>query len=328
MPPASIPLRFRCLLLAAAALACTGAAAQADAGYPNRPLRVVVPYPPGGNTDDMTREVMKELSARLGQTIVVDNKPGANSIIGTESVAKSAPDGYTLGVVIGAYAINQSLYKKLPYTPQSLVPVSLMTRTALVLVAAPQMPGAFKGFVALGQKGQPPLSYATSGKGGANHILGERFAVATGLRGAFDVAYKGSNEARGDLLTGRVQFSFDAIPTMEPHIAKGAVHALAVTSHQRSPQLPAVPTIGELGHPELVTYAWAGLLAPAGTPPAIVDKLSREIAQVMKNPEFQQRLARKGSEGIGGTPAEFSAFLREEVDTAGQIVRRLGLSAD
>lgn len=323
-----IPPRSLGLCCTAALLATAAGAALADAGYPNRPLRVVVPYPPGGNTDDMTREVMKELSARLGQSIVVDNKPGANSIIGTEFVAKSPPDGYTLGVVIGAYAINQSLYKKLPYTPQSLVPISLMTRTALVLVGAPQLPGQFKDFVAQGRQGQPPMSYATSGKGGANHILGERFAVATGLRGAFDVAYKGSNEARSDLLTGRVHFSFDAIPTMEPHIARGAVHALAVTSHQRSPQLPTVPTIGELGHPELVTYAWAGLLAPAGTPASVIDKLSGEIAQVMKNPEFQQRLQRKGSEGIGSTPAEFAAFLREEVDTAGHIVRKLALSAD
>lgn len=317
----------RTVLFAAALVACT-ATVLAQEAYPNRPIRVIVPYPPGGNTDDVSREVMKELSIRLGQPIIVENKPGANSIIGTDFVAKAAPDGYTLGVVIGGYAVNQTLYKKLPYTPKSLVPISLMTRTGLVLVSTPQAPGNFKDFVAHGQKGQPPLVYATSGKGGANHILGERFVEATGMRGAMDLAYKGSNEARSDLLSGRVHFTFDAISTMGPYIAQRTLNALAVTSHTRSPLLPDVPTIGELGHPELVTYAWAGLLAPAGTPSAVIEKLSKEIAATMQNPEFRLRLARKGSEAIGGTPAEFASFLNDEIEVAGKIIRRLGLSAD
>ena len=324
----TFPPRARLLWLPAAILLSALATAQAQDGFPNRPIRVVLPYPPGGNTDLVARDVMRELAQRLGQPVVVDNKPGANSIIGTDLVAKAAPDGYTLGVVIGGYAINQALHKKLPYAPQDLVPVSLMTRTGLVLAATPGVPRNFRDFVALGRKGEPPLGFATSGTGGANHLLGERFARATGLRGALAVPYKGSADARSDLLSGRVHFTFDATSVMTQYFKAGTLHAVAVTSHARSPLVPDVPTIGELGHPELVTYAWAGVVAPAGTPAGVVERLSREIAAALRNPSLREKLAAGGTEAIGSTPAEFDAYLKEEVRVAFDIGQRLGLSLE
>lgn len=314
--------------LPAVLLFCAMAPAQAQDGYPNRPIRVVVPYPPGGNTDIVTRDVMKELAQRLRQPIVVENKPGANSIIGTDFVAKSPPDGYTLGVVIGGYAINQALHKKLPYGPRDLVPVSLMTRTGLVLAATPSVPRSFKDFVALGRKGERSLGFATSGTGGANHLLGERFVQATGMREVVAVPYKGSADARSDLLSGRVHFTFDATSVMAQYFKAETLNALAVTSHARSPLAPEVPTIGELGYPELVTYAWAGLVAPAGTPPAVVEKLAREIAAVLREPALREKLEAGGSEAIGSTPAQFQAFVDEETRVARDIGQRLSLSLE
>jgi tripartite-type tricarboxylate transporter receptor subunit TctC len=299
--------------------------ALAQVPYPERTIHVIVPYPPGGNTDIVTRQVMMKLSERLGQSIVVENKPGANSIIGTDLLAKAAPDGYTLGVVIGAYAINQSLYKKLPYKHDDFAPVSLLARTGLVLAANPQVPRTFSEFVAHGRKGEPPMSFSTSGLGGANHLLGARFVEATGIKGAVAIPYKGSADARSDLLSGRVQFTFDATASMKPYFDKGTLTPIVVTSHERMPLAPDVPTIGEMGFPQLVTYAWAGLLAPAGTPDTIVQKLSKEIAAALRDPEIRTRLEANGSEPIGGTPEELDAFIREEIRVAGDIIQKLGL---
>ncbi|RYY86216.1 MAG: tripartite tricarboxylate transporter substrate binding protein, partial [Comamonadaceae bacterium] len=197
-----IKLQRRHVLQAGAGLASLAVLpAFAQAAYPDRPIRVVVPYPPGGNTDVIARDVMRRLSARLGQPIVVDNKPGANSILGTDLVAKAAPDGYTLLVVIGAYANNQSLYRKLPYAPKDLAPVSLLTRTSLVLITSRPDIKTVEDLVREGTKpGAPPLQFASSGVGSAAHILGERFARATGIKSALHVPYKGSTDAINDLV--------------------------------------------------------------------------------------------------------------------------------
>lgn len=299
-------------------------AAQAQAAYPERPVRVVVPYSPGGNTDIVTRQVMAKLSERLHQPVVIENKPGANSIIGTDYVAKAAPDGYTLGVVIGGYAINYSLYKSLPFKHTDFKPISLLARTGLVLAAYPKLPATFKEFVDYGRKGEA-LSFATSGQGGANHLLGERFVDATGIKDALAVHYKGSADARNDLLSGRVQFTFDATASMKPYFDKGTLNPIAVMSHDRMPLMPNVPTIGELGYPQLVTYAWAALIAPAGTPDAIVRQLSREIATVLQDPELRKKLEANGSETVGGTPEEVDSFIRDEIKVGSDIIRRIGL---
>jgi tripartite-type tricarboxylate transporter receptor subunit TctC len=319
---------LRVASLALAGLLGAAAAANAQDAWPSRPIRVVVPYPAGGNTDIIARDVMKALSARLGQPIVIDNKPGANSILGTELVAKAAPDGYTLLVAIGAYANNQSLYRNLPYRPTDLVPVSQLTRTSLVLVTARPGIRTLDDLVRTGRDAGAPQSFASSGVGSAAHLLGERFARATAMKGAMHVPYKGTSDATTDLVSGRVGFMFDAISAMGPHIRQGRLAALAVTGHERSPLLPEVPSLKELGHPELATYAWAGVLAPARTPGAIIDKLAAEIAAVMKGDELRARLAAISTEPVGGTPAELARFIAAEAKVNGDVIRQLDITLD
>ncbi len=314
--------------LAVGVLLCTVAAvAVAQAGYPNRPVRVIVPYPPGGNTDVIAREVMREVSARMGQPFVVDNKPGANGTIGTDMVAKAPPDGYTLGVVIGAYALSPSLYRSLPYQATDLAPVALMSRTSLVLVASQQ--AAYKDVAALAKAGkaQGPLGFGSSGVGSAAHLLGTRFARATDIP-ATHVPYKGSTDAVNDLVAGRIGFMFDAVSAMGGLITQGRLQALAVTSANRSPQLPAVPSIAELGYPQLVSYAWSGVLAPAQTPRPVVERLSAEIAAALRVPAIRERLAAISTEAVGSSPAEFEAFIREETRVGAEAIRQAGITPE
>ncbi len=308
-------------------LVCGSLPATAQDGYPNRSIRVVVPYSAGGNTDIITRDVMKELSARLGQPVIVDNKPGANSILGTDLVAKSTPDGYTLLVVIGAYANNASLYKNLPYKMSDLVPVTQLTRTSLVLVTAQPGIRSLQDLVRAGQDGGP-VSFASSGIGSAAHLLGERFARSQQMKGVLHVPYKGSADAVTDLVSGRVGFMFDAISAMGPQIRQGRLTALAVTGQERSPLLPQVPSMKELGLAQLVSYVFAGVMAPARTPQPIVDRLSRELAEVLRNAELRAKLAAINTDAVGGSPAEFGAFLAQESKLNGDTIRQLGITLD
>jgi len=303
-------------------------AAHAQDTYPSRPIRVVVPYPAGGNTDIIARDVMKELSARLGQPVVIDNKPGANSILGTELVAKAAPDGYTLLVVIGAYANNEALYRNLPYKPTDLAPVSQLTRTSLVLVSARPGLRTLDDLIRSGQDAAAPQSFASSGVGSAAHLLGERLARSTGMKGAMHVPYKGTADATADLVSGRVGFMFDAISAMGAQIRTGKLAALAVTGQSRSPLLPDVPSMSELGHPELVSYAWAGVMAPARTPAPIVQKLSTELAQVLQGAELRAKLQSISTDTVGSTPADFGRFIAQEAKVNGDLIRQLNLTLD
>ncbi len=329
--PPRAPRRRRALvsLLVAAALGPHALkAAWAQEPFPSRPIRVVVPYPAGGNTDIIARDVMKDLSARLGQPIVIDNKPGANSILGTDLVAKAAPDGYTLLVVIGAYANNEALYRNLPYKSSELAPVSQLTRTSLVVVTARPGLRTLDDLVRSGQDASAPQSFASSGVGSAAHLLGERLARSTGMKGAMHVPYKGTADATADLVSGRVGFMFDAISAMGAQIRTGKLAALAVTGQSRSPQLPDVPSMGELGHPELVSYAWAGVMAPARTPAPVVQKLSSELAQVLQGAELRAKLQAISTETVGSTPAEFGRFIAQEAKTNGDLIRQLNLTLD
>lgn len=295
--------------------------------WPTRALSVVVPYPPGGNTDVITRVVMEKLSARIGQPVIVENKPGAGSIIGSNFVAKSAPDGYTFLIAIPGFALNQSLYKELPYRPDELQPVSLLTRTSLVLVTSNTIPARdFTQLLEYGRKGAPPLTFASSGPGSMAYILSERFLTAAGIEQATHVPYKGSADALTDLVGGRIGFMFDAVSAMGPHIKQGRVIAMAVTGTDRSAMLPDVPTISELGHPELVTYAWAGLLAPAGVPDDISRRLASELHAVLHEPDVVARLAAINTEPVGSSPDEFRAFLDKEVAVGKETITRIGLT--
>jgi len=295
--------------------------------WPARALSVVVPYPPGGNTDVITRVVMEKLSARIGKPVVVENKPGAGGMIGSGFVAKAAPDGYTFLIAIPGFALNQSLYKELPYRPDDLQPVSLLTRTSLVLVTSNTIPaGDFAQFLEYGRKPASPLTFASSGPGSMAYILSERFLRATGIEQATHVPYKGSADALTDLVGGRIGFMFDAVSAMGPHIQQGRVLAMAVTGTDRSPMLPDVPTISELGHPELVTYAWAGLLAPAGVPADVTRRLASELRAVLHEPDVVSRLAAINTEPVGSSPEEFGAFLDKEVAVGKETITRIGLT--
>jgi tripartite-type tricarboxylate transporter receptor subunit TctC len=315
-------------VLAGLSLAACGLPALAQDTYPSRPIRVVVPYSAGGNTDIIARDVMKGLSARLGQPVVIDNKPGANSILGTDLVAKSAPDGYTLLVVIGAFANNASLYKSLPYKATDLVPVSQLTRTSLVLLTGQPGVRSVDDLVRPAREASGQLSFASSGVGSTAHLLGERFARAQRLKDVQHIPYKGSADTLSDLVGGRVSFIFDAISAMGPQIRQGRLKALAVTGQERSPLLPEVPTVKELGLPQLVTYTFAGVMAPARTPQPIIDRLSRELADVLRDAELRSRLAAIATEPVGSSSAAFGAFLARESQVNGELIRELGVTLD
>jgi tripartite-type tricarboxylate transporter receptor subunit TctC len=310
------------------AVACSGAVAQADEAYPTRAIRVVVPYPAGGNTDIIARDVMKDLAERLKQPVVIDNKPGANGIVGTDFVAKAAPDGYTLGVVIGAYANAPALYRNLPYKNADLVPVSQLSRTSLVIVSA--WPGIqqFDDLLKAGRDGAGAFNFASSGVASAAHLLGERLVRGTGMRSVTHVSYKGSADAISDLVAGRVGFMFDAVSAMGPQIRAGRLKALAVTGASRSSLLPDVPTLKELGLPDMEAYAWAGVLAPARTPPAIVQQLSAELAKVLESPALRAKLAAISTEVVGSSPEQFGRFIAEEQKINGGLIQQLGVKLD
>ena len=315
-------------VLALALMTIPHALAQGAAAFPERPIRVIVPYSAGGNTDVITREVTRRMAAKLGQPFVVENKPGANSIIGTEAVAKAAPDGYTVLVAIGAYANNFALYKKLPYARSDLTPITQLTRTSLVLVTARPGIKNVKQLVAAGEDKSAPLTFASSGVGSAAYILSERFIRSASMSATQHVPYKGSTDAVSDLLAGRVGFMFDAISAMGSHIKAGKLTAVAVTGENRSPLLPDVPSVREAGYPDMVAYAWAGMLAPAKTPQAIIDRLASTAAEVLRDPELVQKLAAISTEPVGSAPQEFDKFLSSETDINGKLIKELNISLD
>lgn len=323
----------RSVLLAAmatawAAMASPVAFADNVTSYPERSVRIVVPYPAGGNTDIIAREIARRMATQLGQPFVIDNKPGANSIIGTELVAKAAPDGYTLLIAIGAFANNFELYKKLPYSRADLAPISQLTRTSLVLVTGRPEITSVEKLVAAGKNPDVPLSFASSGVASAAHLLGERFLRTSGMTSTQHVAYKGSAETVSDLLAGRVGFIFDAVSAMGAHIKSGKLNALAVTGESRSPLLPEVPSIGEAGYPDMVAYAFSGLLAPAKTPQPIIDRLAKTAAEVLKDPELIRKLASISTDPVGSSPEEFNKFLDNESAVNGKIIKELKISLD
>lgn len=318
-----------CAVAAGLAFAAAPTAfADAASSYPERTVRMVVPYPAGGNTDIIAREIAQRMSVKLGQPFVIDNKPGANSIIGTETVAKAAPDGYTLLVAIGAYANNFALYKKLPYTREDLTPITQLTRTSLVLVTGKPEITTIEKLVAAGKDPNAPISFASSGVASAAHLLGERFIRSAGMTSTQHVTYKGSSSTVSDLLTGRIGFIFDAVSAMGPHIESGRLNALAVTGENRSPLLPNVPSIREAGYPDMVAYAFAGLLAPAKTPQPIIDRLATTAAEVLKDPALVSKLASISTDPVGSTPTEFDKFLDNESAVNGKIIKELNISLD
>jgi tripartite-type tricarboxylate transporter receptor subunit TctC len=327
---APAPQTRRRLLLAAALVAGTQAlpgAAFAQDAYPSRPIRVVVPYPAGGNTDLTARAIMEEVGRILQQSIVIENKAGANGIIGTEAVAKAAPDGYTVLVGIGAFTINPAIQKNLPYKVEDFQPVSLTGRVNLVLAAGPGLGvNTFPDLVKLGKSGTP-LSYDSSGVGSALHLVGERIALVTGVK-ALHVPYKGIAHSLPDIVSSRISFTINTVASLGPYIKEGRLKPLAVLSKTRSPELPDVPTIAEAGYPSLEAYAWQGLLVPAKTPQPVVSKLAAAVATAMARPELREKLNKMGTDPMTSSPAEFAAFIRDDRAKVAEVVRATNLKVE
>jgi tripartite-type tricarboxylate transporter receptor subunit TctC len=297
--------------------------------FPRKPIRMIIPYPPGGPTDILGRIVAQNLSERLGQQVVVENKPGASGMIGADLVAKAPPDGYTLLANASIHVINASLYKKPTYDAiKDFTPVSLIADVPLVLVVPPELPvKSVKDLIALAKSKSGKLNFASSGNAAAPHLAGEAFKIATGVD-MQHVPYKGSGPALTDLMGGQVQLMFDSLPSSISHVKSGKLRAIAVTTAKRSSALPSVPTIAESGVPGFDISTWYGVWAPAGTPKEIVSRLSGEIAKIVKLPDVRERLSGLGAEPVGSSPDEFAAYCRSELAKWAKIVKASGATVD
>jgi tripartite-type tricarboxylate transporter receptor subunit TctC len=310
-------------------LGLVAVAAQAQ-DFPGKPIKMIVPYAPGGLPDTMTRIIGPKMSESLGQQIIVENRPGAGGISGTEMVAKSSADGYTLLIAdVSQLAINPHLFKQLPYDPlKDLAPVSLIGTTALFLTLHTSVPANnFKELVALAKSKPGSLNYGSSGLGSIHHVTTEAFKAAYGVD-IVHVPFKGMGQAVPALLGGQVAMLFSALPAIEAHVKAGTVKLLAISVLQRSPQAPEVPTIAELGVPGFNFAPEIGLLAPAGTPRAIVSRLSAEVAKAVKTPDVAQRFQKLGIDPVGNTPEAYSAQIRIDYERYGNVVKVSGAKID
>ncbi|MBB6558585.1 tripartite-type tricarboxylate transporter receptor subunit TctC [Acidovorax soli] len=325
------PLNRRRLLVAATAgIAATAAPAWANTPWPSKPIRIVVPYTAGGFTDQMARLLQVGLQQALGQPIVIDNKPGANSIIGVDAVAKAAPDGHTFAVVIAAYAANTTLYPKLPYDPKKdLVGVSLMGVSPLVAAVATNAPyKTMAELVAYGRANPGKLSYASSGAGSAAHLTSELMRLVTKVD-MVHVPYKGASPALADLMGGQIPLFLDPPPNLIQPAKAGKIRLIGVASDKRVPALPDVPTFAEQGYPGIVGSTWAAMLAPAGVPREIVQRMSTEVARIIRSAEVSRRLEQSmGTFAEGSTPQECDAFITAETAKWAKVIREAGVVVD
>ena len=316
-------------LIAAALLALAGVAV-AQGAYPGRPVTLVVPFPPGGGTDTGARIVAQKLGAKWGQTVIVENKGGAAGMIGADMVAKAKPDGYTLLMGnIGTQAINPSLYKKMPYdAATAFVPITLVAELPLAMMVNPAVPAkTAREFIALAKREPGKLSYSSSGAGGAPHLAAEMFKEATATF-IVHVPYRGGGPAIGDLIAGHVQLSFMTVLEASGHIKAGKLRALAVTGSQRVPALPEVPTLAEAALPGFNSISWIGVLAPAGTPKEIVDKVASDVREVLASDDVKLKLIELGAVPAGTTPAQFQALIASDRKRYEQVIKDKKISVD
>ena len=319
-----------CAALLAAVVDASNAAAQDPNRYPERPIRLVVPQAAGSATDNVSRTLAPELSKQLGQNVVVDNRPGGALTIGIDIVAKSAPDGYTIGQgPVGALAITRHMVAKLPYDiERDLQPVALVTTGYMLLAVSPKTPfHSVKELIEYAKKNPGKLSNASSSNGSPGHVSGELFKYMTGTD-IVHVPYKGGAPAIADLIAGNVELMFESTNSIAPHVRAGRVRALAVTGLKRSISLPEVPTLVEAGVQGYEVNAWSGVIAPAGLPRPILDKLNKAINAAIVVPETHQRFEQLGSEGGGGTPEEFAELIRRDSAKWADVVKRSGAKID
>lgn len=298
--------------------------------YPSKSVRVVIPYPPGSTPDIVGRTVSERLQKALGQPFVVENRTGAGGNIGTEAVAKSAPDGHTLLVAInGPVAVNKHLYKNLPFDPEKdLLPISLLASAPQMLVTTPAVPAdSFKSFIDHAKRNPGRLSYGSVGGGSASHLTMELLKSTAGLF-IVHIPYRGFPPAVTDMLAGNIDTMFAIIPAVLPQVRAGKIKALAVTAMKRNALAPEVPSVAELGYPQLESLAWIGLLAPAGTPKDIIGRLSAEAVRGMQTAETRDMLGKQGFDVIASSPVEFSRWIRLESDKWSKVIRTSGATPD
>ncbi len=312
-----------------AAMSCLLAASVQAQPYPSKPVRVVVPYPPGGPTDIVARVLFQQVAESTGQQFVIDNRAGAGGNIGAEHVAKSPADGHTVLIGTTAHAINMSLFKSLNYDVQKdLAPVSLLTQGPLVLVTHPQFPAnSVKELIDMAKAKPGSLNFASSGNGQSTHLSAELFNSMAGTK-MIHVPYKGSAPALSDLMSGQVGIMFDTTLSAMPFVRAGKLKALGVTSPQRTPAAPDVPTIAESGLPGYEVFAWNGVFVPAGTPKPIVAQLNEEIRKAMQLPQVRDKFSAQGFAASWNTPDQFGVFVRNEVDKWARTVKASGATLD
>ncbi|HUN68592.1 MAG TPA: tripartite tricarboxylate transporter substrate binding protein [Burkholderiales bacterium] len=301
-------------------------AAAANAQFPTKPVRIVVPYAPSGGTDIISRQLAQKLAESWGQSVFVENRPGANGIVGTDMVLKTAPDGHNLVVVVAAHVINSSLQAKMPFDPvNDVAPVTLIARSPWVIVVTPATPQTLREMVAYAKANPGKLRFGSSEP--SSRLAGEQFKQLAGIN-LEHVPYKGGSQIMTDMLGGHIETGFTSTLTVLQHYKSGKLKVLAVAGKARHPSMPDVPTAIEAGYPEYETYAWYGMYAPKGTPRDVVGRIQQEIARIVRLPDMQERLNQFGAEPIANSPEEFGAFTRAESDKFAKLVKAAGIQPE
>lgn len=318
---------LNCIALAVGLTAmASNAIAQTAANYPSRPIKIVVPFAPGGTTDMLARLVGQRLTLAWGQPVVIENKPGAGATLGADIVAKSAPDGYTLLMGAAHHTIAQKVYAKIPYQfDRDFAPITMVAMVPNMVVVNSDVPAKTIGeFIALSKSQPGKFNYGSAGAGTAHHLIGEMFKLRAGVE-LVHVPYKGSAPAVADLLSGQVQLMFDTVTSGLPQVKAGKLRALAVTTAKRSSAMPDVPSLSETVLPGFDVGTWFGLLAPAATPPAIVQKLNAEIVKIIQQPDVRKQMLEAGSEPMGNTSQQMAAQIKAELEAFESVVKQIKL---
>jgi len=321
------PILISATMCAASLLAAAGATAQTRLDYPTRPIRIIVAQAPASGPDIMARTIGQKLTESWGQQVVVDNRAGANGIIGMEAAAKSKPDGYTLVLAVpSALTMNPYVYKQLPYdTFRDFVAITQAATNTFGLVVNPSLPvKSVRELVALGRARPSQLNYGSFGIGNQTHLAGELFAAATGIR-MLHVPYKGQSPAVTELISGQVSLMFTPMPGTAGYVEAGRLRLLATCGAKRDAIFANVPTMLEAGYPTVIITGWSGLLAPAGVPREVVNRLQSEVARHLLSPELKETMTRQGAEPVGSTPEQFAAFIKSEAQKWSQVIKRAGL---
>jgi tripartite-type tricarboxylate transporter receptor subunit TctC len=320
--------RMRCILSLIVMALCPTLLHAAEQ-FPTRPVRIVVPFPAGGPSDILARMMAPKLTAVWGQQIIIDNRPGGGTIIGTDLVAKAPPDGHTVVMIYTGHATNPSLHSNLPYdTLRDFSAVTLCTTLPIVLAMHPAIPAnTLKELIALAKAKPGTLAFATSGNGSTGHLAGEMFKSVAGVN-LVHIPYKGSAPAISDVLGGQVAMTFDGLPAALPHVKAGKLKALAVTSTARSPLLPDVPTVAEHGYPGFAADAWFGVIAPSKTPKDVIAKLSTDMINAVRARDVSDKLVEMGYRPIANTPEEFDQFIRAEITKWSGVIKQAGIQID